>query len=136
MENINYLAVIGAGLAAWLLGALWYSPLLFGKSWQNETGLSDEEIQGGNMALTYGLSALLMVVMMFGLMPLMKAHPAEAMNFGHGAFHGAMVGLFFAATSIGINYLYQRKSIKLWLIDGVYQVAFLALGGGILGAFA
>ncbi len=125
----NYVAIIVAGIIAWVLGAVWYGPI-FGKAWQQETGITDEEAQKGNMPLIFGTSALLMMIMMFGMTRVIQAH--QEINFVHGAFHGMMIGLFFAACSMGINYLYQRKSIKLWLIDAGYQVAFLALGGGIM----
>jgi hypothetical protein len=36
--NINILSVLVAGVASWLIGALWYSPLLFSKRWQKELG--------------------------------------------------------------------------------------------------
>jgi anti-sigma-K factor RskA len=39
------------------------------------------------------------------------------------------------ATSAGINYLYQQKSLKLWLIDAGYQVIFLGIFGAIMGAW-
>jgi len=133
MEDINYLSILVAGVVAWGLGALWYSPVLFGKAWQKEVGMSDADIQGGNMVLIFGSSFVLMLVMMFGMVPaLLMAH--ENISVSHGAFHGALFGLFFAATSMGINYLYQRSSFKLWLIDASYQVALLAIGGAILAA--
>jgi hypothetical protein len=44
-----------------------------------------------------------------------------------------MAGVMFAAASMGINYLYQRRSLKLYLIDALYQVLGLALAGGVLG---
>jgi hypothetical protein len=52
-----------------------------------------------------------------------------------GAIHGLYIGIFFVAMSMGINYLYQRKSIKLWLIDAGYQIAFLGIQGMIIGAW-
>lgn len=42
-----------------LLGAIWYSPLLFGKAWQRGAGLSDERLASGNMSLIYGLALVL-----------------------------------------------------------------------------
>ena len=125
MEDINYLSILVAGVVAWGFGALWYSPVMFGKVWQREVGMTDADIQGGNMVLIFGSS--------FGMVPaLLMAH--ESISVGHGAFHGALFGLFFAATSMGINYLYQRSSFKLWLIDASYQVALLTVGGAILAA--
>lgn len=84
------------------------------------------------MILIFGTSLLLMVVMAFGLAPIIASHGQE-MEWHHGMFHGLMVGLFFIATSIGINYLYQRKSLKLFLIDTVYQILIVVIAGLIIG---
>ena len=51
MPEYNLLAVIVAGIASFILGGLWYSPMLFGKAWQREAGLSDEQLARGNMAM-------------------------------------------------------------------------------------
>lgn len=131
MENINYLSILLAGVAAFMLGFLWYSAL-FSKVWQKEVGMTDADIQGGNMVMIFGTSFLLMCVMMFGMVPLLLMYHTDITAL-HGAFHGALFGIFFCTTSMGINYLYQRKSIKLFLIDASYQIAFLTLGGAIIG---
>lgn len=55
LSNINYLAVGIAAVAAFGLGALWYSPVLFGKRWQHNLGFTDESLQQGNMGKTYYL---------------------------------------------------------------------------------
>ena len=34
MPEVNWLAVLAATVAAFVLGGLWYSPVLFGKRWQ------------------------------------------------------------------------------------------------------
>src|SRR4051812_47000535 len=50
MPEISWLAVVVGAVASFLLGGLWYSPVLFGKAWQRETGLTDEQLKSGNMA--------------------------------------------------------------------------------------
>ena len=126
---MNYLAILAAGAAAWFLGALYYGPI-FGKKWQQEVGLSDETLKNGNMPLIFGSSFVLMCLMMYGLSFAIGAHPE--ITWSHGFFHGAMTGIMFAAASMGINYLYQRRSLTLWLIDSTYQVLFLGIGGAIM----
>ena len=130
--EINFMAVALGGVAFWVLGALWYSPLLFGKAWQSEVGLSDDDIKGGNMAIIFGGSLILMMMMSMALYFAVASHPAEEMTFTHGMFHGMMMGVLTAAASMGINYLYQRRSIKLFAIDAIYQVLGLALSGGVM----
>ena len=61
MAEINWLAVLLGALAFFLVGAIWYGVLLW-KAWQKAAGLSDEAIQGGNMALIFGLPFLAEIV--------------------------------------------------------------------------
>ena len=130
--EFNYLAIALGGFGAWLLGALWYSPILFSKAWQKELGYTDEFVKKGNMALIFGLSLVCMMVMSFGLSFVISAHPD--IKWTHGFFHGCMMGFTMAAMSIGINYLYQQKSLKLYLIDAGYQILMLGVSGAIMAA--
>lgn len=123
--------IIGA-VAAFALGFAWYTAI-FGKAWQAETGLSDEDAQK-DMARTHGLAFLMMVVMSFALNFYFNFHPEEEHTFLHGGFHGILAGLFYGAPVVAINYLYQRKSLKLFLIDAGYVIAFLGLSGGVMAA--
>jgi len=129
---MEYLEAIIGGGAAFLLGFLWYSAI-FGKAWQAETGITDEQAQKG-MLLTHGLAFLMMVIMSYGVNKVIVHHDLAGQNFIHGGFHGIMRGLIFAAPAIAINYLYQKKSLKLYLIDAAYVVLLLGLSGGVMSA--
>lgn len=133
--NINFLAVIIAALAAFAIGSIWYSPLLFGKGWQKAIGLSDDDIKNSSMVLTFGASFMLMLIMAFGLALLIKGHTSSDTTWFIGLSYGLFVGIFFVATSYGVNLLYQRKSFKLWLIDAGYQIVLLGTMGAIIGAW-
>jgi len=128
MANLGFVA---GGLAFWVLGAIWYNVL--GKAWQSELGFTDEYLEKGNMALKMILSLVCMTLMTFCMSFMWADHfIAEGQNFGHGFAHGCFIGIFIAAMSMGINCIYQQRSIKLWLIDSAYQVLGLGLAGGIV----
>ena len=133
ISALNWWAVIVAGVAAWVIGAVWYAGPLFGKAWQKELGFTTEYLQEANMAKVFGSSLVLMILMAFGMA--MFFGPETEMTWQEGATYGAMTGIFFVATSIGINYLYQRRSFKLWMIDALYQIIFLTVQGTIIGAW-
>lgn len=135
ISNINFLALAVAAIASFALGSVWYSPVLFGKSWQNAVGLSDDSLAKGNMAIIFGSSFILISLMNFGLAVILQGHAGRDVTALSGALYGFLIGLFFVATSIGINMLYQRKSFTLWAIDAGYQVIYLAISGAILGAW-
>ncbi len=59
--DVNWLAVIAAALSSFPLGFLWYGPL-FGKAWQREVGLSDDQLKSGNMALIFGGAFVLALI--------------------------------------------------------------------------
>ena len=127
-----YLEVLIGGLAAFLLGFGWYTAL-FGKAWQAESGVTDEQAQSG-MAMTHGLAFVMMCIICFYINSMFNYHDIAEQTFVHGAFHGVMIGALIAAPAVAINYLYQKKSLKLFLIDAGYVLAFCALSGGVMGA--
>jgi len=135
LSNINFLALIVAAIASFGLGAVWYSPLLFAKAWQREAGLSEETLKKANMAVVFGSSFLLIFLMNFGLAIILQGHATRDLTALSGMIYGLLIGLFFIATSYGINMIYQRKSFALWAIDSAYQVLYLGISGLILGAW-
>lgn len=126
------LEILLAALAAFLLGFAWYTAL-FGKIWQAETGITDEQAQS-NMLMTHGLGFIMMCTIACGINIIVGYHAPEEQTFAHGAFHGLMSAVFYAVPAMVIHYGYQRKSFKLMLIDGGYLLSFFALIGGVLGA--
>lgn len=131
--SIYVLPVLVSALAAFALGALWYSPVLFGKIWQKELGISDEKIKQANMIKIFGTSFFLTFIMALGMWLLFHNMDMAKLTWKIGLSHGLYVGIAFVATSMGVNYLFQRQSFKLWLIDAGYQVVFMALIGTIIG---
>ena len=128
MVDINWIAVVVAAISAFIIGALWYGPL-FGKAWQKMVGLSDKELQVGQ-AKIFGGAFVLTLVMSITL----------ALFIGDdtlpwGLFVGLASGLGLAATAFGVNYLFEHKSLKFYLINAGYNVIIMTLIGGILGAF-
>ena len=74
---INVWAVLVSTVAFWALGALWYSPVLFSKRWQKEVGFKEEDISKTNMVKVFGLSFLLMLLMVWALNFVINSHKAE-----------------------------------------------------------
>ena len=128
MPELNWLAVVIAALASFLLGGLWYSPVLFGKAWQRETGLTDEQLKQGNMARIFGLSFILALLAAWNFGNFLGPRPSLALGIGAGA----SAGLLWVAGSFGINYLFERKSLKLFLINGGYHTLQFAIIGLVL----
>jgi hypothetical protein len=128
MPEVNFYAVIAAAVVSFLLGGLWYSPLLFAKVWQREAGVSDAQLQNANMGMIFGFAFVLCVIAAFVFALFLGPRPPLALGLGAGA----AAGLCWVASSFGINYLFERKSLKLFLINGGYHTLQFTLIGLIL----
>ena len=130
MWQMNWLAVVGAALAGFLIGGVWYGPL-FSKAWQRESGLSDETLKNGSMAQIFGTTFVLNLIASFILGHVLATYQHPGLHVS--AMIGFGIGLGFVATSIGVNYLFARKSLKLFLIDGGYWTLVYTVMGAVFG---
>lgn len=131
MADVNWLAVLAATLASFGIGSLWYSPLLFAKAWQRETGVTDEQAAGANMARVFGAAFALMFLAALAFSLLLGPSP----DLFSATSMGFTAGLFLVAGSLGVNYLFELRSLKLWLINGGYNVVTFTAIGAVLGIF-
>ncbi len=126
--EISWLAVIAAGASSLILGGIWYSPILFATRWMKLAGLSEEQLKAGSMPLIFGGAFLLSLIAAFVFS--MFLGPKPALMFALGA--GFSAGLCWVAAGLGINYLFERKPLGLFLINGGYFTLQFTLIGLIL----
>ena len=120
-NHINWLAVLIGAIGYFLLGAIWYSPVMFAKKWQDYVGMdmTSPDAKKG-MGQTMLTSFILMLVCAVGISLL-----AVRLDL-HGALSGLklgfITGLCFSGTAIHIAYLYEKKPLGLHLINALYSV--------------
>jgi hypothetical protein len=132
----SLLPTLVAALAAWILGALWYSPVLFAKAWMAANNISMDDVakMQKDAPRAYGISFVCMLVMAHVMAWLI--HLTGASNWMYGLHLGAMLWFGFALTlgTIAHVYLKNRTWAALW-IDLGYQLAYMLIMGTILGAW-
>lgn len=131
MSDFAFWPVLAGAAAFFIVGSIWYGSL-FGKAWQNAAGLSDQDVQSGNIPLIFGLTFLfemLIAMVLWHLIARTGAAPHVVMMMAVGFAVGVMV------PAIGINYLYQRKPFKLFAIDAGHFTFGMAAMGGIFLLF-
>jgi Protein of unknown function (DUF1761) len=132
MENLhlNHLAVFVCALLSLVIGALWYSPVLFFKAWQKETGLSDEQVAKANPLKTYSLTLLLAWVISYNLAFFLGDSKT---TWRWGLVAGLLAGVGWTVTTFVIIALFEQRSFKYVLINGGYITVYFALIGLVLG---
>lgn len=123
---MNFWIILLAAVSSFVVGGLWYSPVIFGKIWNAE---NDSPAGGGHPAKVFGISFAfsLVAAACFGAMI------GPSPELGASVKIGALVGIGFVAASFGINYQFAQRTFKLWLIDGGYHAVQFLLFGVMFG---
>jgi len=129
-ESLNWLAIFVAALSSFLIGGIWYGPI-FGKAWMAENNFTEDQLKQRNMGMVFGVSFLLALFAAFNLA--MFLGPEATLSFGTMA--GFLAGFGWVATMVGIHYLFEMKSLKLFFINAGYSTVALTVMGLILGAW-
>lgn len=135
--EVNYLAIIVAGIVATAIGFLWYSPLMFAKPWMKLMGYTAESIKKTQkeMGPWYGVSMLLSFVTAFVLSHVM----ALSQNFYNysplmtGLTSAFWMWLGFVMPVQATDTIFGGKKWKLFGINTGYQLATLLAMGIVLG---
>ena len=127
--QVNILAVIVSSVIYFILGAAWYSPVLFAKPWMNALGKKEEDFQASPLNFISTFIAILITVYVLALFLVLT----NANSLISGGFVGVVAGIGFVLTTCGINSVYDGRPVKLVLITSGYHILGLTVSGIILG---
>lgn len=132
--EVNYLAVLLAGVVSMALGFLWYSPLILGKQWMKERGFTKDSLKKAQkeMGKLYALSFVVSLITAYVL--------SHVMNLSEYFFHYPFLqtGLttafwmwlgFVMPVQLTATIFSDKKNWKLFGIDTGYQlISLIAMG--------
>ena len=121
-SNINWLAVLVAAIAYFILGAIWYSKALFGSKWAAVVGLNmnDPDKSKGMAKMMIGTLVLILVTCI-GLALFVNRLDLSVLS--SGLRLGAITGICFATTAVSISFIYESRPTALYFIDCGYHLA-------------
>ncbi|MFA6113930.1 MAG: DUF1761 domain-containing protein [Sphingomonas sp.] len=124
--EVHWLAILVAAVSGFLVGGLWYGPI-FGKAWQAARGLSDDAMKNANMPMIFGLTFLLNLFSAFILDHTLTTYGAPDLSLSVMISSGVALG--FIVPAIGVNYLFSRQSLRLFMIDAGYWLVIYSVMG-------
>lgn len=124
--DINFWMVLVGAIAYMLVGAVWYSPALFGKEWERLSGKAM-----GSAGSGYALSAVASLIVSFGLAYLIGITDLGGV---HGSVElAASVWVFFVATTMAANAVFSAMPWRLYAINAGYPLAGFIVVAGLIG---
>ncbi len=130
--SMNWIAIICAAAAYWIIGAIWYVAL-FGKIWAVGIEQHGVKLERSGMAAKM-IGNFICNLVAAAIMARLIVRTG-IVDVGHGLKLGAGVGLGFSATALTIQYLWESKPFKVWLIDSSYHFFGCIALGGILAVW-
>lgn len=130
-QTLNIWAILAASASAFLIGGLWYSPVVFGRLWKKANRFGKDETPPGG-AKVFGIGFLFSLVMAFNLAMFLN-DPKTTVAWGTVA--GFLAGFGWAAMGIGIVSLFENRPWTYMVVNGGYLTVALTLMGAILGAW-
>jgi uncharacterized protein YneF (UPF0154 family) len=130
--HINFLAVLVAGVVAFAIGGLWYSPLLFAKQWVKAHGYTEDQVKemqksaGKSYAIAIVCQLLIALAMAVLIGYIHLAHCVQGLKLGLLIWAGVAFPLGLMATA------FSDKKIAVFWIDTGYQLVYLLIMGSII----
>jgi len=126
---VNYIAVVVAALAEYVIGILWYA-LIFPKTWQKLAGVSEMKVTALSVILSL-VGAFLMSWILDHAIIFAGAY-MKVSGIGAGLEAGVFNWLGFIAPATIAVFIYEKKSFGFWVLNNAYWLISLLVMGIIL----
>jgi hypothetical protein len=126
---VNFIPVMGAAVGQWVLGALWNSPVLFGrmaKSGAPEDAKAADKRWALSMLLTFAANITISVVLLHMIL-LNGIYGIKA-----GAKLGFVAGLGLVAAPMLATYIYEKRPLRLYVVNAGYWIVALTISSAFM----
>ena len=123
LPQLNPLAILAAAVVGMAIGALWFSPMLFGKIWMRLNKIKPSAIKKAKkkgMGKTFFLQFLALLVMSFVISVALKSSGYNTLSQGFALGFWSWAG-FVMPITIG-TVLWGKKPLKLWALEDAHNL--------------
>lgn len=130
--HFNHWSLLVSAVILWLLGATWYSPLLFAKPWTAIVGRPMGEKPKG---VVHGMIASFVGDLLVAFVLAHVVYWSGADGFAMGAFIGFLTWLGFMVAPLYPQRIYEGRPFKYFAINSGYWLTGLVVVGGLLSTW-
>ena len=136
LSDLNWLAVIVAGVASFALGAIWYAPPVFGRAWLTAGGgqVPEDGSRPGPAIYVAPLLGSLLSAIAIGML----AEATGTDTADEGFVLGLVVGVGFGLAISFVTATFESSKPKPYVwgaINAGYQIFGAVVAGVIIGAW-
>ena len=134
VSELNWLAVVAVTLLAFGVGAVWYTPAIFGKAWMKSIGLKESDAKKANMTKAILLTLVGTFVTASAMGVLVQV--LDLTSLWQGATFGILVAVAFLATNKVMQAQFELRPLSYNVITSAADVVTLGLMGAILAVWS
>ena len=131
--DLNYFAIVVAAIVYVVIGAIWYSPAIFGRLWSQFSEYEPESCEGKDMMPRWLGCCAVAFVAAWGLAVIIRNMGDT--DFIQGGYIGILAWGAFVATTQFSAVLWERVHVVTWLIHTACSLLALWVMGGIIAAW-
>jgi uncharacterized membrane protein YeaQ/YmgE (transglycosylase-associated protein family) len=128
LSEINWVAVVVAGLVYFAIGAVWYSPLLFSGAWQRSIGWDSQRPPPEMSVMTYVVPLIAYLVMAAAVGIIAEATASDTL--AEGLILGLVVGIGLSLMHTLVDASFDPNKPEPWTwfaINGTYHTLGLVI---------
>ncbi len=110
-SELNFLVIIVATIAKFMVGGLWFSKMLFGQAWLEEVGLKEEELGSPRNALLIAVGTCFLVVFSMAIM-----FQIMALDLRTALAVTIIMALGITSAQMGLSFAFEGRKLRLFLI--------------------
>ena len=136
---VPWVPVVVSTIAGFLIGWVWHSDALFGKTWRREMGVSDAEMQ---KAKKQGMKMMMgpMIVTLITLFVMAWVISTFIYATGSAGVVGGLCVAFWSwigyVATIGLGAVsWEKRSMKMFWINSIHWLVAMLVMGAIIGAW-
>ena len=133
-ENVNYLAILVAGIISIMIGWVWYGPL-FGKTWMKLSNFDPKKRDASKKGMTKSYIITFIGTLVFAWVLTSLLGMMSITTFTGGMWVGFLAWLGFYATSGLGMMLWEGKPFRLYVINMLHYLVVLLIISGMLAVW-
>ena len=127
--EVKLIPVVIAAIVPMVMGALWYSPLLFGNLWLRLIGKKQEDIQGSPTGYAVATAASLVTAFLLSVFTHSIYGDPELLE---GVLIGVVMGIGVRGMSTLVYSTFEGPPYSVWLLYKAYDTLAMAIMGAII----
>ncbi|MGB9430414.1 MAG: DUF1761 domain-containing protein [Gammaproteobacteria bacterium] len=132
--QINYAAVVVAGIGGFIVGAVWYLPYTFGPLWLKANPHALEDLESGGRWQRYSIALICSIVQAW-VLALVLIHAGHDAGLGTALIAAVLLWLGFIVAPTLTDTLIARRKPAGWLVDSGHRLLAILVMAFLLAAW-